>query len=99
MVDPSVLRPMRDAGLLTETEVPDAFHAEIGDGSQACGISSGRVVRLSAEAGAQSVALSSMTCVVGTAFAVTDHGEPTITCRFREGEGGESFLRMLQAKE
>lgn len=99
VVDPAVLAPMRQAGLLTSTELPDAFHAEVPNGTSACAISGGKVLRLSAEGGAQSLALDKVLSITGDATGVTVQGEPTIRCPFRPGEGGESFLRMLQAKK
>jgi hypothetical protein len=98
VVDPAVLAPMRAAGLLGADEVADAFHAELPDGSSACAIVNGKVVRLSAE-GKQSVDLAGKPTIGGSGAAVSIAGaEGTVVCPFREGEGGEAFLRMLQSR-
>ena len=98
VIDPAILRPMRNAKLIAENEVPDAFHAETPDGQAACAISGGEVLRLS-PAGAQSVPLAEVTAVamVGTNVHV-ESARGAITCIFREGEGGDSFLRMLERR-
>ena len=99
VVDPAVLSPMREAGLLASGELPDAFHAEVPDGSSACAISGSKVLRLSRREGAQSLHLAGIRGIEGDPEGVTVRGEPTIRCPFRPGEGGESFKRMLEAKK
>ncbi len=98
VVDPAVLRPMRDAGLVAEGEVPDAFHAEVLTGHYACAISGGEVLRLSQDGG-QSISLAEIESVTtdGRDVVVVGPGD-TIRCPFGEGEGGDSFARMLQAR-
>lgn len=98
VIDPAVLRPMRNAKLVAENEVPDAFHAETPDGAAACAISGGQVHRLSPD-GAQSIPLVAVQSVgmVGENVKIVGPDEQ-ITCIFREGEGGDSFLRMLERR-
>ncbi|MBM4392152.1 MAG: hypothetical protein FJ090_13605 [Deltaproteobacteria bacterium] len=98
VIDPAVLHPMRNAKLIAENEVPDAFHAETPDGAAACAISSGKVLRLSSS-GAQSIALGDVQSVGMVGENVRIAGSASeITCVFREGEGGDSFLRMLERR-
>lgn len=99
VVDPAVLAPMRAAGLLERTEIPDAFHAERMDGEAACAISGTRLLRLSPEAGAQSVLLADITALAGDDASVTiTAGATTITCPFGPGEGAPSFKAMLERR-
>ncbi len=98
VIDPAVLRPMRNAKLIAENEVPDAFHAETPDGAAACAISSGKVLRLS-PGGAQAIPLDAVQSVGMVEQNVRIVGATDeITCIFREGEGGDSFLRMLERR-
>lgn len=99
LIDPAILRPMREAGLLGETEVADAFHAELPNGANACAISGGKLLRLSQDKGAQSMPLASILHSELTEAGVTITGEIVIECAFRPGEGGESFQRMLSARK
>ncbi|MDP2311772.1 MAG: hypothetical protein Q8P41_02630 [Pseudomonadota bacterium] len=95
VVDPSMLRPLQDAGLIGPDEVPDAYHAENIDGTAACAISGGEVVRLSPE-GAQSMPVASITAVTGSDTEVVIQGDTSIVCPFGADEGGERFRRMLE---
>jgi hypothetical protein len=96
VVDPVMLRPLRTAGLLGPTEIPDAYHAEDSNGEAACALAGRRVVRLSAEAGAQSLAFDDIIEVTGGDGGVTIRGPAvTLSCRFSHGEGGASFRAML----
>lgn len=98
VVDTTMLAPMRAAGLIGPEELPDAFHAEFIDGSRACAISSGKVLRLDGGVG-QTLALADVREVKGDAYAVEAVG-PTgsLTCYFGEGEGGDRFKRMLEQR-
>jgi hypothetical protein len=98
VVDAAMLKPLRDAGLIDEGEVPEAYHAETVDGSAACAVSGGEVMRLGGE-GTASMPLSSITSVDGTDEAVVVHGETTFTCTFGKDEGGARFRRMLENRE
>ena len=93
LVDPSILRPMRDAGLIGPTELPDAFHSENSDGTSACAISSGRLVRVGPDA---QMPLSSIRAIEGTDNEVIAVGDTRITCWFGDDEGGDRFRRMLE---
>lgn len=99
VVDPAVLAPMRAAKLLGQEEIPDAFHAERADGQAACAISGTRLLRLSAEAGAQAVNLADITTVTGDDASVTSTApNATIVCPFGPGEGAASFKAMLERR-
>lgn len=98
MVDPSMLAPLRQAGLIGPDEVPDAYHAENATGTEACAISGREVVRIGA-GGPQSMPIASITSVTGSDTEVVIHGDAstdaTLTCRFGPDEGGDRFRRML----
>ncbi len=95
VVDPRVLAPMREAGLLGKDELPDAFHAEAYDGSSACAISQEVLLRLSDE-GAQRLPLAELEGVSGNDSEVVAVGAGvTIRCPFRPGEGAGSFKVMI----
>lgn len=96
VIDARMLKPMRQAGLLGPDEIPDVFHAENAGGTEACAVSSGKILRLDAEDGPQSMPVASITTVTGTETEVVITGETTITCPFRPGEGAERFKRMLE---
>jgi hypothetical protein len=88
---------MRDAGLLGPDEIPDAFHAEIVGGREACAISGGRLLRLHLDEG-QQVPLSAITAVrIDPDGSVVATGPTTVTCPFGPDDGGDRFARMLQA--
>ncbi len=96
VIDARMLAPMREAKLLGPTEIPDVFHAENVGGTEACAVSSEKVLRLSEDAGAQSIPLAAITEVTGTDTEVTIRSaEATITCPFEPGEGAPRFKRML----
>ncbi len=99
VVDPAVLRPLRTAGLLGPTEIPDVFHAERLDGEAACAIIGDRLVRLSAEHGAQELRFTEITELSGSESEVVAKGATlTIACVFGPGEGGGSFKAMLDRR-
>ena len=99
VVDPAVLAPLRTAKLLGESEIPDAYHAEAPDGSAACALVGTRVVRLSAESGAQTIQYADITGLEGTEATVTITASTgTIVCPFNEGEGASSFKAMLERR-
>lgn len=96
-VDPRTLVPMRDAGGIGQDEVPDAFHAETMDGTRACALSAGKVIRI--EAGEVSVLpVAEVQRVVEADGTVTLHGATTsIVCPFGPDEGGERFARSIES--
>lgn len=94
---PFLMEPMRAAGLLGPEEVPDVFHPESYDGTTACAISGGALLRLS-PSGIETLPLAAITSVEGDESRVVAHGTPTVTCYFQPGEGGDRFLRILQAR-
>ena len=97
-VDPRTLMPMRDAGGIRQDETPDAFHAETADGTRACAISGGRVVRVD-DGAVTAIPLAEITGVVPEQGAVAVYGATaSVVCTFEEGEGGDRFARMLQAR-
>ena len=97
VVDPAMLRPLREAELLGPTELPDAFHAENALGTEACAIVGERVVRLSVADGAQMVAFADIVEVAGGGDGVrVRSASTTLNCAFRAGEGGGSFRKMLE---
>ena len=96
-VDARLLAPMRQAGLLGPTEIPDAFHPENADGSRACALSGGKVLRLDGTT-TQSMPIASITSVEGSDTEVVIHGETTIVCPFEPGQGAEQLRRMLTPK-
>jgi hypothetical protein len=95
-VDPRTLAPMRDAGGLRQEEVPDAFHAETLDGTKACAISEGRVIRV--EGGEiTKLPLAEVQRVAQEEGAVAVYGKgASIVCAFGPDEGAERFARMVQ---
>ena len=95
VIDARMLKPMREAGLLGPKEIPDVYHAENVSGSEACAVSSGKVLRVS-QNGAQSMPLAEITSVEGTDLSVTIRGaNDTIVCPFEVGEGADRFKVML----
>lgn len=96
VVDPSMLEPMRAAGLLGETELPDAFHSENVDGTSACAISHGTLLRVGPT---DQMPLAEIRSVGGDALRVEAVGDgKTIVCTFGEGDGGDRFARMLESR-
>lgn len=94
MVDSRMLQPMRDAGLLGPEELPDAYHAENVDGSSACAISRGRLVRVGPQ---DELPIAEIREVRGDASRVEAVGDGrSVVCTFREDEGGDRFARMLE---
>ncbi len=97
LVDPSMLTSLREAGLLGPSELPDAFHAEDGISGDACAIAGKRVLRISREAGAQTILFEDIVELTGGDLGVTVRSPTTtIACAFRTGEGGGSFRAMLE---
>ncbi len=95
MVDPGMLSPLREAGLIGPDEVPDAYHAENDAGTAACAISGGEVMHLGPE-GAVEMPISSITAVTGSDTEVVIQGDTSIVCHFGADEGGARFRRMLE---
>ncbi len=95
-VDPRTLAPMRDAGGIRQEEVPDAFHAETLDGTRACAISAGQLIRVEG-AEVQRMALAEVQRVEQEEDAVAVYGTSlSIVCAFGPDEGAERFARMVQ---
>lgn len=98
------LQPMRDAGLLKLTEVPDAYHDESAslDGTKACALSGGRVLRL-AEGQGTAIPYAEIASVEekpddgGRTVVVKGQGK-VASCRFRKGEGGDRFARQIRSE-
>ena len=95
------LQPMRDAKLLKLTEVPDWYHDEGSDGTQACALSSQSLLRLENGEGWK-VPYSAMASVDSfrqddtmVSVITTTDGEK-IHCLFLPGEGVERFSRILK---
>lgn len=95
VVDSRMLEPLRDAGILGEDEIPDAYHSENTSGSEACAISGDRVLRIGA-AGAKSMKLTDITTLGGDDEVVTIDGPTPFSCQFAPNEGGDRFRRMLE---
>lgn len=96
MVDPAVLTPMREAGALGPEEIPEAFHMETLDGSTACALSGGQLIRL--EKGTVTrVRLREVQKVEAHPDGVSVKGPVEIYCHFAAGEGGDRFARMVEA--
>lgn len=94
MVDVRMLRPLRAAGLLGPDELPDAYHAENVDGSSACAISQGRLIRVGPN---DEMPVAEIREVRGDALRVEAVGEGrSVVCTFGEDEGGDRFARMLE---
>ncbi|MDP2306812.1 MAG: hypothetical protein Q8P18_12380 [Pseudomonadota bacterium] len=98
VVDPAMLVPLRDAGLIGPAEVPDAYHAENVPGTEACAISGGEVMRIGVD-GNKSMPIASITAVTGSDTEVVIHGDTSIVCHFGADEGGERFRRMLENRD
>ncbi len=96
-VDPSQLAPLREAGLLGPKEIPDVFHPETYDGSHACAIVGGALLRLG-EKGGERLSLATVTSVVETPEGVRVVGEGEIHCLFGPKEGASRFAAMLRAR-
>lgn len=96
LTSPVFLEPLEAAGLITAGEAPDAYHAEALDGSVACALHEGDLLRLSAE-GAFRMPLATVTAVDEVPEGVRVVGEREVLCRFNAGEGADRFARMLRA--
>ena len=98
VVDAHILAPMRVAGLIGQEEIPDAFHAERLDGSVACAISRGALLRLGPDGEKEQVLLQDIQRVDATETDVKASGATgSVTCYFNAGEGADRLARMLQA--
>jgi hypothetical protein len=97
LVDPSMLAPMRDAGILGPAELPDAYHAEDATGRNACALSQGKLLRIEGGVGT-TMSLDTIADVREEDGAVVVVGEKTVRCPFGEGEGGDRFARMLRSR-
>ncbi|MES2642592.1 MAG: hypothetical protein V4850_24120 [Myxococcota bacterium] len=100
VVDPVMLVPLQEAGLIAVGEIPDAYHAENVPGTEACAISGGKVMRIGVD-GKKVMPLASITSVTGSDAEVVIHGaevsgDTSLVCHFGPDEGGERFKRMLE---
>lgn len=107
------LLPMREAGLLGATELPAAWHDESEDfmGATACALTADAVLRVE-PGSARRLAfddMASVEIVAGASGEVVlmeakagegegEGGSTGVGCRFRKGEGGNRFLRMVQVE-
>lgn len=96
LTSPVFLEPLEAAGLLPAGAAPDAYHAEALDGSVACALYAGELLRLSPE-GAFRMPLSTVSVVEEVPEGVRVVGEREVLCRFNAGEGADRFARMLRA--
>lgn len=96
LVDARLLRPMRSVGLLRADELPDAFHAETLDGTRACAISGGNLLRIE-DGVASQMPLAAIDRVERDGEGVVAMSEDgrTLACPFGADEGGERFARMI----
>lgn len=96
------LQPMRDAGLLDLTEVPEAYHDESSSGITACALNDSAVLRLEKGQGwripytaIQQVSThregDTMVAVIQTV------DDERLSCFFMPGEGVERFVRAVKA--
>jgi hypothetical protein len=96
-VEPALLYPMEQAGLLAAGEVPDAFHSENLAGDVACAIKGDTFLRLGPE-GAQRFPLAAITAAEEVPEGVRVVGPVTVLCTFQAGEGADRFARMLKPR-
>lgn len=95
VVDSRLLAPMRAAGLIGKDELPDAWHPENIDGSVACAVSAGNLIRLDPPHN-RVLPLADIREVKGDDFRVEAVGpEGSVVCTFGADEGGDRFRRML----
>lgn len=99
------LAPLVRSGALQPGEIPTAFHDEsvAMDGSRACALLPGAVVRVEDGKG-QRVAYSAIsdlhtdTLPDGSYNVALVSPEGTLACRFGKDEGGERFARQVNAE-
>jgi len=94
------LQPMRDAKLLSLTEVPDWYHDESSNGTQACAMSSNSLLRLENGVGwkipySDIASVSSERGERLKVAIITMKNDEQIFCFFEPGEGVERFTRVL----
>jgi hypothetical protein len=96
LVDARLLRPMRSAGLLRADEIPDAFHAETLDGTRACAVSGGKLLRVEDGVVSQ-LPLADVDRVDrdGDDVIATAADGRRLACPFGADQGGERFARMI----
>ena len=100
------LQPMRNAGLLTLTEVPAAWHDESPrfDGTTSCVIRTRGVGRLeggvATEFAWSEVVKTSVERTADDRMSITVHGqEAAFTCHFGPNEGADRFLRQVESEQ
>jgi len=99
------LQPMRDAGLLQLTEVPEAWHDESPrfDGTTSCLITASMVARLENSEPQKllwsEIIETKVTRTEASVMTVTIRGEATsFDCHFGPNEGADRFLRMVETE-
>jgi len=93
-VPSAVVIPMFTAGLLKPNEIPDLFHVETADGSVACAVVSGDIVRIS-DSEKIRFPLKEIREVQGDEEHIIVVGPQTFACEFAPGTGGDRFRRIL----
>jgi hypothetical protein len=86
--------PMFSAGLLKPGEIPDLFHVEAANGSIACAVVSGDIVRISATEKIR-FPLKEIREIQGDEEHIVVVGPQTFACEFALGTGGDRFRRIL----
>lgn len=97
------LQPMRDAGLLQLTEIPEWYHDESSDGTQACALQPDALLRVH-NGDAWRVPYSDM--IISKSIRDQDimvgivelQGGDSIHCLFAPGEGVERFTREVNKR-
>ena len=98
------LQPMRDAGLLALTEVPDAWHDESGthDGTRACALIEGGVAALTDQTitiGFDAITEVAVVVLESGGAQVAVHAQSrSATCAFGPREGADRFVRQIEAE-
>ena len=100
------LQPMRNAGLLTLTEVPAAWHDESPrfDGTTACVIRARGVGRIEAGVATEfawsAVVNTSVERTADDRMSITVHSDDAaFTCHFGPDEGADRFLRQVESEQ
>jgi hypothetical protein len=99
------LQPMRDAGLLTLTEMPLVWHDEsaTGDGVEACAMTDDAVIRVEGAAGFEVLYadVERVDVVEEGAFVIVEtynKSGDALRCFFHQDEGGEKMARMIRSE-
>lgn len=100
------LAPLIKAGVLTPGETPDAWHDEtaLGDGTRACALVKGGVVRVEGGVGTR-VAYADIEEVRiedlpdRSQVVIVRGKDASLSCAFLQGEGGLRMLRQIQTEQ